>query len=385
MDQIRYWNIRGACGQGLNKNLRAIFGNLTLTVLILSETKCESDSKLRCIYSLGFDSLFSIPSTGHSRGLAVAWKSDLVRISILSSNKQLLHLRCEFLGKPACLLTAIYAIPHSNLRQTLWEDLKFLAQSTAEPWGVIRDFNDIAEASERVGGGRVNSKRIRWFNDQLKDCGLTDLGFNDPKFTWKGPKLKGCSRMYRRLDRALGNALFMSTFHNYLIKVCSCTKFFDHNPLMLCLDAENLRFRGTKPFRFKAIWIEHENFQSFMEKSWMLDEDINKSLSNFKNSILIWNREVFGFIEKKKKNILARLAGIQKAEAYLYSSFLSDLEIKLQSELEEVLNLEEIKWFQKSRSEWITKGDRNTRYYHLKTHRRRKWNKILSLKDEQGT
>jgi hypothetical protein len=41
-------------------------------------------------------------------------------------------------------------------------------------------------------------------------------------------------------------------------------------------------------------------------------------------------------------------------------------------------------WHQKSRAKWIQDGDRNTRYYHLKTIKRRKKNRIVMLRKEDG-
>ena len=89
-------------------------------------------------------------------------------------------------------------------------------------------------------------------------------------------------------------------------------------------------------------------------------------------------------VEQKKKALLARLGGIQKSPAYPYSRFLYNLESELQSQLNEILKVEEIKWFQKSRTGWISKGDRNTRYYHLKTSVRRRRNRVLALQDATG-
>jgi hypothetical protein len=41
-------------------------------------------------------------------------------------------------------------------------------------------------------------------------------------------------------------------------------------------------------------------------------------------------------------------------------------------------------WHQKSRAQWIHDGDRNTRYYHLKTIKRRKKNRIVMLRNQDG-
>lgn len=66
------------------------------------------------------------------------------------------------------------------------------------------------------------------------------------------------------------------------------------------------------------------------------------------------------------------------------SSFLIDLEKKLQMDLSLVLNQEEELWAMKSRINWMVQGDCNTCFYHVSTLIRRKHNKILNLKNSQG-
>lgn len=66
------------------------------------------------------------------------------------------------------------------------------------------------------------------------------------------------------------------------------------------------------------------------------------------------------------------------------NNFLWNLEKSLQSELALVLYQEELSWFQKSRAQWLTDGDRNKKYYHLKTINRRRRNKIRMLKNNAG-
>ncbi|MCH82315.1 hypothetical protein A2U01_0003117, partial [Trifolium medium] len=41
-------------------------------------------------------------------------------------------------------------------------------------------------------------------------------------------------------------------------------------------------------------------------------------------------------------------------------------------------------WFQRSRAKWLKDGDRNTRYYNLKTINRRRRNNIVMLKNDHG-
>jgi len=51
--------------------------------------------------------------------------------------------------------------------------------------------------------------------------------------------------------------------------------------------------------------------------------------------------------------------------------------------LDLVLHHEELAWFQKSCKKWLQDGDRNTRYYHLKTISKNK-KAIQMLHNEEG-
>lgn len=81
---------------------------------------------------------------------------------------------------------------------------------------------------------------------------------------------------------------------------------------------------------------------------------------------------------------MARLNGIQQTISAKPSSFLLNLERKLQGDLDMVLKQEEEIWALKSRVNYMIQGDRNTAFYHVSTLVRRKQNKILAIKDYVG-
>lgn len=67
----------------------------------------------------------------------------------------------------------------------------------------------------------------------------------------------------------------------------------------------------------------------------------------------------FGNIFNRKKNIMARLNGIQRALSIRPSSFLINLENELLKDLDVVLNQEEEIWALKSWVNWLVQGNRN--------------------------
>lgn len=93
---------------------------------------------------------------------------------------------------------------------------------------------------------------------------------------------------------------------------------------------------------------------------------------------------MFGHIGKRKRQILNKLRGIHNNSSFPRNKFLKDLEVTLKNKLNSILAQEEILWHQKSRCQWLAHGDRNTRYFHKKTIIRRRKNKIIMIKNNNG-
>ena len=129
-------------------------------------------------------------------------------------------------------------------------------------------------------------------------------------------------------------------------------------------------------FKLRGLWII--SLVSLLMKLGIRSLTI-MMLPKASHLVLEWNRHVFGNIFWRKKRLLARLGGIQRALEDYYSHGLIDLEKQLIAELEEVLSQEEIIWLQKSRQDWLCLGDRNTTYFHKKIASRRRRNNIAAV------
>ncbi|KAK7396668.1 hypothetical protein VNO78_17825 [Psophocarpus tetragonolobus] len=66
---------------------------------------------------------------------------------------------------------------------------------------VFGDFNAYIDASDKVGGVGPNLTSIRQFNECILKCGLLDMGFKEPKYTWSWRDIK------ERIDKGLCNNL----------------------------------------------------------------------------------------------------------------------------------------------------------------------------------
>jgi hypothetical protein len=142
---------------------------------------------------------------------------------------------------------------------------------------------------------------------------------------------------------------------------------------------------APKHFRFESAWLLDETYKNMLRQCWKGDRDIVSNLINVESGLKVWNFQNFSQVLTKKKEFMVRLAGIQRSmQAGNNSGGLRRLENKLQNDLSVILKKEELMWHQRSRAKWVTDGDRNTKYYHLKTVTRRRKNNILMLKDENG-
>lgn len=54
-----------------------------------------------------------------------------------------------------------------------------------------------------------------------------------------------------------------------------CATRFDHRPILIRLNNEDTRAKGSKPFRFLASLLTNNCFSSFVSQVWNKDADYN--------------------------------------------------------------------------------------------------------------
>ena len=215
------------------------------------------------------------------------------------------------------------------------------------PWVLLGDFNEMISNDEKLGGLLVNRTRISTFRNCMDNCGLMDLGFHGPRFTWTNKSPCWQTTIKERLDRGLGNAewatLFPSMEIHHLPRVKS-----NHFPILLSTDPRERK--PPKPFRFEQIWLTDPTFPTLVDDSWKASKHIpstSSSLSKFPwhldaliEHIQSWNKNQFGNLFQCKTRLLARLCGIQVALARNPPPFLYSLENQLTQEYNTVLHQE---------------------------------------------
>lgn len=136
------------------------------------------------------------------------------------------------------------------------------------------------------------------------------------------------------------------------------------------------------------MWQLHPGFVELM-KDWWEGFDVHDppgqrfrlKLKGLRDVLRVWNKEVFGDIDRKKKSCLDDILRWDKKEG---DEGLDEDDLiawkEAHQELERVLEMEEIMWPQKSRVQWLKEGDQNTKFFHRMTTSRRAINHIHCLR-----
>lgn len=133
---------------------------------------------------------------------------------------------------------------------------------------------------------------------------------------------------------------------------------------------------GPKPFRTLDVWLKDPSFKPMVKAQWfgMGNVSLPTKLKGFKDPIRSWNRDHFGHIDSKIKQIEKYIDAIdcQGDDVVIDDTFMSR-----KSALESSLHLWRTRkaqlYRQYSRVKNIAEKDGNTKYFHsITTHRMRK-------------
>ncbi|XP_058746996.1 uncharacterized protein LOC131619982 [Vicia villosa] len=248
------WNCRGAASKDFFRFSKYYTDIYKPEILVIMETRCNPKKLHGALKKLGFQYFLHVDNVGFSGGILVASKEENIKVSLISSGDQYIHLQAHNKNGQEWVFIVVYASPNEGKRKILWENLKNIANANNNnPWLVAGDFNDIAFANEKKGGGLASAKKCGIFRDNMDMCNLSDLGANGPRFTWRGPIYHGGQRIYERLDRAIGNEEWRLMFADVQVKVLTRVSFSDHHPIMIALTG-SINERIPKPFRFESAW-----------------------------------------------------------------------------------------------------------------------------------
>ncbi|KAG5527030.1 hypothetical protein RHGRI_028084 [Rhododendron griersonianum] len=268
---------------------------------------------------LGFTNSSYVDPEGLAGGLALWWNVE-VEITVEEANKNFMHVTVSDKVAPSCWAsTFVYGCPS-------------------------RDFNQVLSVGDKIGGHLPSQNALRSFHEMISDCGLVDLEFKGPKFTWRNNREEE-SFIMERIDMAFADSKWRELHEHAMVFVT---------------DAWNQQQVGLPMLK------------------------VCKKLRACKEGLKDWSRRKFGVLKLRIEDTKEQLLVVQKQLSQGFNHELVAEERGLTRCLEDLWQKEAMYWHQRSRIKWLQMGDRNSRFFHLSTIHRRQRNQILKLKDKEG-
>ncbi|KAL9659189.1 hypothetical protein QQ045_018665 [Rhodiola kirilowii] len=162
------------------------------------------------------------------------------------------------------------------------------------------------------------------------------------------------------------------------------TSTYDHDLLLIDLFVY-ARCNMTNSFKYEPMWLRRSDFSEVVKDAWERSGDDSQPLSSRLRAcgemISKWNKEAYGSVQQRMKALKAKLENTRKV---FRSDEMVVEEANVAAELHKWRLREELLWRQRSRAEWLLKGDRNTNFFHVRASHGKKVNRIDKLRNDEG-
>jgi hypothetical protein len=219
----------------------------------------------------------------------------------------------------------------------------------------------------------------------LEECELTDLGYCGPKFTWTNCQ-EGESLIRERLNRGLANSAWRILFPDTVNNVSVTTNSY-HAPLLFILEKFQTQAHRKPRFHFEASWAAEKNCQEIIERIWKQPTIMARKWEGLESKLACCVSELHQWKKLSVDSTQTEITKKQKRLTELLGRSDNGVQNeikKCQTDLQDLLDKEEMWWKQRAKEDWLKYGDRNIKYYHACVKSKRSKNFVESITDERG-
>ncbi|XP_026440659.1 uncharacterized protein LOC113339633 [Papaver somniferum] len=220
---------------------------------------------------------------------------------------------------------------------------------------------------ERKGCVR-RDRGMRDFNRFIDQQELMDLPIAGAKYSWSSSANSPNPRL-SKIDRFLISPEWEDHFPSINVSALA-RPLSDHKPIMLSCSYEDW---GAPLFRCEATWFLEPTLFPLM-KTWWTSFNCTgsasfvmaKKLQFLKEQLKLWNKNVFGRIDKRNEKILAEISLLdQSDDNRTISVSQTTKRNSLRMEYEKTADMLHLHWLNKSRAQWLALAVIND---HIVTH-----------------
>ncbi|KAM1612549.1 hypothetical protein ACFX1R_002073 [Malus domestica] len=223
---------------------------------------------------------------------------------------------------------------------------------------------------------------MRDFREFVAQNELMDLGFVGYPFTWRNNQ--EAKPIQQRLDRGLATMgwHWQDIYPKNTIRHVVLERS-DH--ALLFLSTEKVKaWRGRK-FSYDARWSKMEECRQLVVEEWKDKHGGSHAFRFFEKLKALRHRlkDWYRGRGRNSKKVIEQLKEEIRA-AYMSTDFASDVVKMKERELRAAHRNEESYWMVKSRAQWLKESDKNSKFFHAQTLKRRRFNQIKGLEDLNG-
>ena len=321
--------------------------------------------------------------------IMVGWDSNVIDSNLISYSDQAMHFVVNLVhDHRKQFVSFIYAKNKGNERRVLWKNLvDHSSIVNGEPWVLLGDFNVALNIGDCSDLNAARDGEMEDFRVCLETLELDDIASKGMFYTWIQKRLDPNSGILKKLDRALGNLSFISSFDNCFAEFLPFMTS-DHCPVVL--NYHLARHRKPKSFRFANFLADKESFIPTVRDNWGVDVQgfrmfiLARRLKNMKRFLRNMNR-VNGNVFNKVKALRVELKRVQRElDKEPNNPSLREEEYVFCKAYQEAVRDEASLLRQKTKVQWLKDGDQNTSYFHNVLKSRVNKSRIQLVCDDQG-
>lgn len=383
---IGWWNVRGFSKALKHKIVHSFLKEHQLALCALLETKLE-ENRLLEVMQWNFTSWKGVHNfEEHEAGrIAILWNPQLIEVTVMGIHDQVIHLcvTCKVSSK-TFYVSFVYGLHSVIARRALWDRLREFGYDGAKPWLVCGDFNNLLQLEDRIGGVQPKAYEIDDFLNCCVDLGLVDIKYLGARYTWNN------GRTWSKIDRAMCNQCWLMEGNYALANFLPPGCVSDHSPCVVNL--VDMHHKPRPSFMFFNMWADHSKFLEIVDREWNMEVigtrqfSICRKLKALKQSLRWLNNQEFSHIAERAKRARASL---KEGQLLLLDNprdgLLAGKVNSLRKEAEFLMEAERKFCAQKTKTDFLLKGDKGTKLFHSLIKRNAKKNFIAGVTRADGT
>lgn len=192
---------------------------------------------------------------------------------------------------------------------------------------------------------------------------------------------------YEKLDRVLMDTEWELKFPLMTVRALERIEALSDNaPIILDTNSAN-NSPARRPFKFELGWLLQEGFADLVKNVWEMPtigctpiQRWNHKIHASRQFLNGWAKHTSGICKKENQRLSAIIDNLDKlAGTHALSAQEIDLKNQSNEQIAHLLREEEVKWYQRSKAQFILEEDSNTCYFHMVANGRHRKKCIYSL------